>query len=341
MPGSTLADIKTKVRKLTYSPSLNELTEADLLQYINTFYVFDFPRQLRTLDKRVNINVLLNANQQTYNMSDFLTGFAYPNISELKNYVTSIYNPIYVNGMQVQYTQSQTEFYNYYPKFNARDQVTIGTGAPVIVNWTLGGPGMPTAPVLKGSINPSTVDINGDAIRRRDVPNPLNDYTGTFVDQNGNAVPGTINYFTGVIAGLDMGTPANGSPVYVFYLPYKPAQPSLMLWFQNKLSFWPIPDQGYLCTFEADVTFADITVNAEDPEIREWWQYIAYGAAKKVFEDRMDQSSVEMLRPEMEKQELLINRKFITQQSTNRVATIYSNMDGLGPFINGNSTGTF
>jgi hypothetical protein len=339
MPGSTLGDIQNKVRQLTYSPDPNSLTDAAINQYINTFYVFDFPRHLRTLDKRININILLNSNQQTYDMAAFFTGFPYPQISDLKNYITSIYPPVYVNGQQVQYTQSQTEFYNYYPKFNAQDQIGTGTGAPVIVNNYFLGSGfnLPNnnASVVPGTVNFTAVQADGTSVRN------IDNGAGGFIDQNGNPVGGTINYFLALVNGVTLGSPANGANYFVNYLPYTPAQPSIMLWFNNKLSFWPIPDEGYLCTFEADVTFADITNVLQDPEIREWWQYLAYGAAKKVFQDRGDRASVEDIKEEMEEQMNLINRKFITQQSTNRVPTIYCNMDGLGVGNNVNSGNGF
>ena len=344
MPGSSLTDIQNKVRKLTYSPSQNELSDADLNNYINTFYVFDFPRNLRTLDKRVNINVLLNSNQQTYQFSDFLVSvngvnLAYPNITNLQDWITSIYNPVYVNGQQVQYTQSQAEFYNYYPKFNAQDIIGTGTGAPkTIVSWVMGGGG--TNPPVGASVIPGTVNVtaqqaDGTSVRY------IDNYIGGFIDQNNNLINGAaVNYFTATITNLPVGSPANGINYYVNYLPYSPAQPSIMLWFKNEIKFWPVPDEGYLCTFEADITFPDIVGALSQPAIREWWQYIAYGAAKKIFEDRMDLQSVQMLMPELERQELLINRKFITQQSSNRVMTIYSNMDGLGPLINVTSGNT-
>lgn len=331
MPGSSLADIQNKVRKLTYSPSQNELTDADLNQYINTFYVFDFPRELRTLDKRVNLSILLNPNQQTYPLSQYPTNYGGDAIENYEGLITSIYNPIYVNGLQCQYTQSQTEFFNYFPKFNARDQITIGTGAPYVVNWT-----MQNTPVVPGTVNITSVQANGTGVQVKDFPNDPVDGSGTFIDKDNNPVAGTVNYITGQIAGVNMGSPASGTYVYVNYLPYSPAQPSIMLWFDNALSFWPIPDQGYECTFVADITFKDLVNQADQPIIREVWQYIAYGAAIKVLQDRMDLETVKLLMPEFERQELLVNRKFITQQSTNRVQTIYSNLDGLGPFINQN-----
>ena len=60
------------------------------------------------------------------------------------------------------------------------------------------------------------------------------------------------------------------------------------------------------------------------PDLDHWWQYIAYGAAKKVFEDRTDMGGVSMIMPEFKEQERFVLRRTLVQNSNNRVATIYS-----------------
>ena len=73
------------------------------------------------------------------------------------------------------------------------------------------------------------------------------------------------------------------------------------------------------------------------PELSEYWQYIAYGAAKKIFEDRMDQESVQLIMPEFKEQETLIQRRTIDQQSNERSATIYT--ENVGPTPGGFGSG--
>jgi hypothetical protein len=64
------------------------------------------------------------------------------------------------------------------------------------------------------------------------------------------------------------------------------------------------------------------------PQLEEWWQYIAYGAAKKIFEDRMDLDSVALILPEYQKQEQLVLRRTIVQNTNERTATIYTEQLG-------------
>ncbi len=60
------------------------------------------------------------------------------------------------------------------------------------------------------------------------------------------------------------------------------------------------------------------------PALNEWWQFIAYMAAKKIFEDRMDMDSVQLIMPEFRNQMNLCNRRTLIQYTNDRVATIYT-----------------
>jgi len=97
-----------------------------------------------------------------------------------------------------------------------------------------------------------------------------------------------------------------------------------MLYFEDKFILRPIPDMAYKVELEAYLRPTELLTTASMPELSQWWQYIAYGAAKKVFEDRMDMESIQLIMPEFKNQERLINRKTIVQQSNERTATIFT-----------------
>ena len=65
-PTSNLQAIRTKVRRLTRTPSVAQLTDDDLDNYINTFVVYDFPEQLRTFNLRQPFTFYANAYQTEY-----------------------------------------------------------------------------------------------------------------------------------------------------------------------------------------------------------------------------------------------------------------------------------
>ena len=66
-----------------------------------------------------------------------------------------------------------------------------------------------------------------------------------------------------------------------------------------------------------------------EPALKQMWQYIAYGAAKKVFEQRMDLDSVQMIMPEFKQQERFVLRRTIVEQVNERTATIYTQINNL------------
>ena len=148
-------------------------------------------------------------------------------------------------------------------------------------------------------------------------------------DGNGNLlgdiVAGVINYVTGEYAFAFNAVPANGEKVYSQTVPYQENLPSSILYHNNEFTFRPVPDQSYRVELEVAQRPTELLQDASMPEISQWWQYIAYGGAKKIFEDRMDIESVANIIPEFKKKELLVNRRTFEQQSGERVANIYTN----------------
>jgi hypothetical protein len=104
--------------------------------------------------------------------------------------------------------------------------------------------------------------------------------------------------------------------------------PQAVLYYQDTFTLRPVPDQPYRVNLEAYITPTVLLDNDVAPDIQQWWQYIAYGAAKKIFEDRMDLDSVQQIMPEYKKQEQLVIRKTIVQYTNERTATVYTEQTG-------------
>ena len=103
----------------------------------------------------------------------------------------------------------------------------------------------------------------------------------------------------------------------------QPTLPQTLFFYDGKFFLRPVPDQPYRVQMEVYKRPTELLQSGQNPELNEWWQYIAYGAAKKIFEDRMDLESVQMILPEYKKQEALILRRTIVQQTSQRTSTIY------------------
>jgi hypothetical protein len=100
--------------------------------------------------------------------------------------------------------------------------------------------------------------------------------------------------------------------------------PQAVLFYDGKFVVRPVPDKAYRINMEVFVQPAALLADTQNPKLKEWWQYIAYGASIKVFQDRQDYESVKAIMPEFTSQMDLIQRRTIVQQTSQRSSTIYT-----------------
>jgi len=101
-----------------------------------------------------------------------------------------------------------------------------------------------------------------------------------------------------------------------------------MCYYDSTILLRPVPDQVYRVQMEVYARPTYLLETNQSPQLEEWWQYIAYGAAKKVLEDRMDMDTVQLIMPEFKKQENLILRRTIVEMTSQRASTIYTQDNG-------------
>lgn len=335
MADSTLTAIRTKVRRLTLSPSESQLTTAELDEYVNTFYQQDFPEHLRLFTNLVPFKFYTQPNVATYaSNSDALT--AINTLSDYKNLVISTHDPFYIDGLPAFFSQSPSEFYALYPQVKSVGDTQLrGDGATTSFSGTLSSllGNQPVenrgSAILEGSVSfTSKTTTNGGL-------NLVDDSNGV-LDGDGS---GTINYLTGAFTLNFSTAPADGEPINFHVYTYTASVPRAVMYYGNVFTVRPIPDDVYEVSFQVYQTFTDFASSSSTPELNQWWQYISYGAAKKIFEDRMDMDNVALILPEFKQQERLVLRRTIVQNTNERVATIYTEGAGLGGgwFWNGNN----
>lgn len=319
---STLANIQTKVRRLTRTPSQNQMTDAELNNYINTFVLYDFPEHLRMFSLRTNLTFYCQPyidiyTTNTTNPDDPLYNFS-------QKYI-SIHEPVFIAGYQVFYSQSQEQFNGIYPIIS--NIASIGVAGDGLTANFAGMLSQSAIPIMQNRVLFSSVDINNNGIALVDEPQSAS--IGNLYDSNDiptGPLRGRINYITGAYTlNFDPTTPPGvNAAINSQTVPYVPNRPQALMFYQNTFTLRPIPDQPYRIDMETYIRPAELLATNQMPELSEWWQYIAYGASKKVFEDRMDMDSVNMIMPEFKRQESLILRRAIVQQTNERVATIYT-----------------
>lgn len=300
----SLEQIRTKVRKITGMLSVNQLTNAELDDYINDFYQYDFPAHLKNWNLKDRLSPILGAD--TALIPDQAV---YP--YDINSF-TNMEPPIYVGGFEVQLFQDVEAFFNVFPQIMLRSQFSTGTG--------IAGPYAGTVsntPILQNGIFISTLDNAGNSLHC--TANAAGVFTGDVL------AGGTINYTTGAVAGLTWtGVIAIGEPIWAQSITFQAGRPFAVLYFNDELTFFPVPDIAYEVEANVYISPDELANVADEPTVREWWGLIAYGASLKIFGDNLDLDSYAKVDILFDKQKRLVERRTLTQLKNQRTATIYT-----------------
>lgn len=357
-PDTTLVAIQTKVRRLTRSMSESQLDTDTLNQYINTFVVYDFPEHLRMFNLRTTFSFYTNPYQDVYPTDEIsFVGVTTNPLYNFQNRYISVHTPVYIAGYNSLYSQSREQFYGIYPLTNSIASIGVtGDGVTTtfsgVVNTSQAtipaNLSQTTVGLLQDNVLFSSVDANGNGLALVDVA-VKNTTTGNNTIMGNLYVPGStpatpptvvnpnnfINYATGQFTITFSAAPGSGILINSQTVATNITLPQALCYYDNQFIVRPVPDQPYTINFEAYVRPTWLMQMDQSPALNEWWQYIAYGAAKKIFEDRMDTDSVQQILPEFIKQQTLCLRRTIVQYTNERTATIYTeqtNNNQSGPW---------
>jgi hypothetical protein len=341
---NTLGDIISKVRRITKSPSQNMITDEQIVQYINTYFLYDFPQELRLKNMLSNYNFATIPNQETYPI---------PTDS-----IITIEPPVYINGYQSFFTQSQDQFYMLYPRLGlSENNLIAGNGTTGPYTFTL-----TNQPVLQRNVVVSVVDSTGNTATATDTPitTQIGNLTGQTI-----AAGSTINYITGVVTINFVNIIPAGNEFQVQVVPYQPSRPVAILFYNDTVYLRPIPDSSYLVNIQAyvnpiacilgqqynpptlggtndptppsppnaytipptpnlpNIPMGFVT-NTDTPQIKQWWQLIAWGTSIKILEDRGDWENLALIMPQYDNQKRLVLRRTLVEMANERTATIYT-----------------
>lgn len=353
---ATLADIITKIRKLTGSANSFQLTDTQIIDYINSYYLYDFPAQYRSLKLKDKYTFNTTQNVDTY-----------PFDSE---HYTTVEMPCYCSKREILLYQDPWTFYGMnfnwqqFENFDTGDGTTgpysgIAQSTPIIRSvWN--NPMVKTEQAPTSSYYPNPIPAQ-PSFSNSQIPSRVQNIlittsTGSStlnVTDNGaglligDCTNGSINYQTGVISNLVFtGIVPQGNNIQIQYNPVQTNKPLYILYFQNQFTLRPCPDQGYTIELVAYRLPSQALLGSTDssnpnttgvPELKEWWETIAFGAAKKVYEDRLDADGV-MLMDKSLKERLFDNEtRTYAQLGKQRIGTIFSDQlnntySGFGGF---------
>ncbi len=291
---ATLSDIIAKVRKLTGTNNSFQLTDAQIIDYINSFYLYDFPAQFRSLKLQDKLTFNTIRGIDTYAFDD-------------ETY-TTIQMPCYCAKREIKLFQDPWSFYGVNFNWQQLQNFTQGDGTAGPYSGTLSA-----VPVIR-SVNNNPATVGYPVSRVQNILITANQSLGNTLnvtdDGNGNLIGdclagGTINYESGAISALTFtGNVPGGSDIQCQYNPVTLSIPLSILFFQNQFTLRPVPDKGYTIELIAYRLPSQAILGSSSttsptlsgtPEQLEWWETLAFGASKKVFQDRLDTDGMALM----------------------------------------------
>lgn len=341
---TTLTAIMQKVRRLTGSPNTSQLSDSDIIDYINSFYLYDFPAEFRALDLKdvYTFNTVAGVNTYPFDIDHWV----------------NLQAPAWCDKRSIELYMNPEQFYYYqfssFPAWQQEEDVGTGDGSTTNFVFTVQNTPIlrsvnnnpmvttntPNTSVFPAGFPVSFPNANIDRIQNILITANISNGSTLVVtdDGNGNLIgdvngagTNSIDYATGDIDVTFSSAPGDGEDVWCNYLPVVLNRPLALLVFQNQIVLSPVPDKGYTVEIvgyrlpSQALLGSGSTVNLSGrPEQLEWWETIAVGASKKVYEDRLDMDGVGMMDKMLKERYDANYTRTYANLGKERIATIYS-----------------
>jgi len=327
----SLDQMQNTIRRMTARYTPQQMTDAQINTYINLFYTLHFPQNFKNLKLTKPYVFTTIPNVDTY---DFIYEAGLvddPTLPPGNRGVpgnVQITPPVYCQGYILRYYQDKTTFYNRWPKLTVNQQINSGTGLMTAYTGTI-----PSTPFLRaqqdifGNITEAAViissfDDTGFNYTISDVPQP-NSNTGLLVEEDGTTI-GSVNYLTGAYTFTPTGTIPQGDPIYASVVPYQSSRPTDVIFYNQQITFRPVPQQVYQVEFQISQQPTQLIANNSAPELDEWYLFICAGASKLIYADFPDSEGMAYLEPIWQEQLQISQRRTLKQLGTQRAQTIFS-----------------
>lgn len=276
--GWSLENIRQKLRNVVGAPSTDQMSDTVANAYINDYYVYGMPQELKP--------------QIQNNFLDFKTVVGQQIYSFPSGYFTD--SPgAYADGFPLIFYEDPDIFYQDWPQQYNVDSVATGDGVTTTFASTTQG-----FPIIPGTF----FITDGTQV--------LQDNGSSLLAGDGS---GTITYSTGAFSATFTTAPTTADTIYDKYQACQENRPQGILFYENEFTLMPVPDQVYQIRMQGFV-IPDALVNDSDlPTQPEWGPLIAYGASLEVFSDRGDTENYDRYYPMLKRQENVALSRTIQQ----------------------------
>ena len=359
---ANLQAIINKVRKLTVSGMSDQLLDSDIIDYLNSFYLYDFPAQFRALDLK---------DIYTFNTIEGIDTYPFD-----YNHWINVQVPAWVAKRNVQLFFDPQSFYyfNFYSanhnqqlqNFGVGDGSTVhfqGTLQNVPILRSINNNPMVTTNTANTNVFPAGFPVQFPQANINRIQNFLitanvaNGFTLNVTDDGAGNLIGDVDptksnmvdYATGEIDVWFSSAPGANNAIQAQYNPLVLNQPVAILFYQNQFIMRPVPDTGYTVEITAYRTPSSALMGTTNtstpnysgvPELLEWWETLAIGTAKKVYEDRIDMDGVAMMDKMLEERYQLNYTRTYANLGKRRIQTLFSDQldytNNSLPFGSGN-----
>ena len=334
----SLTQMRNTVRRMTARYTPQQMPDTQIDYYINTAYTLHFPEQFKNLKLTKPYIFLTTPNVDTYDFvyqQGLVNAPTPPNTNVIAGNI-QLSPPVYCQGYILRYYQDKSTFFNRWPKLSVNQIINHGNATP--------GPYfgiIPPFPFLRSQMdvfgnvtNPAVIisamvnipysPDSAFTFSCSDVPQ-VDSNVGKLYNTEGNDI-GTVNYLTGfykfTLANAAI-IPADAT-IYGCVIPYQSSRPTDVLFYNQQIILRPVPQEIYQMEFQISQQPTQLIADNQAPELDEWYMLVCALASKLIYIDFPDPEGMNSLKPILDEQICMAQRRSLRQLGTQRAQTIFS-----------------
>lgn len=350
-------DIYADIRRLSSSQGSQQLEDSYIQLMMNSFYLYDVPAKYRSLKlkDKYTFNTVQGIDTYPFDSEHYISVEmpCYCSKREMQLFT----DPWSFYGLNFNWQNMQN-----FTQGNgtAGPYTGICQGLPLIrsTNNDPGPNGTPTPDFPIGRVqnilitanisNGVTANVTDDGAGNLiqiypyavgAAPYAQTAYQAKYGPQYFRYVVGTINYSTGAISVSfvnSVGQPLlipQGKVIQIQYNSQVLNIPLSIMFFQNQFTLRPVPNQGYTIEMVAYRSPVQALLNAPTsigglgngvPELSEWWELLSVGAARKIYQKRLDSDGMALMDSMLKERYDIIETRTYAQIGSQRVSTIFA-----------------